>query len=356
MKLLIFFISIFSSISALSQSHNLYGDSKSVKIIVGNLVNEKKTETENIYKSDSENTLIELGISKRTGFTADSQPFKINIKFKEQEDAISSIEDMATTPQAASETEPLTDENVVEASAVSITTNYYAIIIGVSDYQYATAGLSNLDQPLIDANRLKKVLLDQYKFNVEQTFLVANPTRSDILNTLELVAKKVGSSDNLLIFYAGHGYWDEFLKIGYWLPSDAKMDDKTSWVSNSTIRDYISAIPSKHTLLITDACFGGSIFKTRSAEKLNAYAVSKIYKLPSRKAMTSGTLTKVPDQSVFIKYLVKRLYENQEDFLSASQLFYSMQNAILNNSSVVPQLGVIQDTGDEGGDFVFLKK
>jgi hypothetical protein len=127
-------------------------------------------------------------------------------------------------------------------------------------------------------------------------------------------------------------------------------------LSNSNLRDYVSAIPSKHTILVTDACFGGGIFKTRSAENVSAYATSKLYQLPSRKALTSGTLTKVPDESVFLKYLLQRLEENEEAYLPLSQLFYSIRPAILNNSATVPQLGVIQNTGDEGGEFVFIKK
>jgi hypothetical protein len=28
--------------------------------------------------------------------------------------------------------------------------------------------------------------------------------------------------------------------------------------------------------------------------------------------------------------------------------------AVINNSRVIPQFGVIQDVGDEGGDFIFI--
>ncbi len=160
-----------------------------------------------------------------------------------------------------------------------------------------------------------------------------------------------------MIFYAGHGYWDERLRVGYWLPSDSKVTDKSSWISNSTIRDYIAGIQSKHTLLIADACFSGSIFKTREANtEINELAVARIYRLPSRKAMTSGTLTTVPDESKFMQFLLKRLTENTSKYLTARQLFFSLEAAVLNNTNTVPQLGVIQESGDEGGDFVFMKK
>jgi len=86
--------------------------------------------------------------------------------------------------------------------------------------------------------------------------------------------------------------------------------------------------------------------------------IQELYKLPSRKAMTSGAMKEVPDKSVFIEYLVKRLDQNTDKFLPAEQLFSSFKAAVINNSpnGQVPQFGEIRETGDEGGDFIFIKK
>ena len=117
--------------------------------------------------------------------------------------------------------------------------------------------------------------------------------------------------------------------------------------------NYLNVLKTKHTLLVADACFSGGIFKTRKAFN-NSGSIEKLYKLPSRKAITSGTLKEVPDQSVFIEYLIKRLNENNNGYLSSEQLFSSMRTAVMNNSPNVPQYGTIQNVGDEGGDFVFI--
>ena len=119
---------------------------------------------------------------------------------------------------------------------------------------------------------------------------------------------------------------------------------------------YLKEIESKHTLLISDACFAGSILKTRNAFPDYDLAIGSLYELPSRKAMTSGTLTEVPDQSVFLKYLVDRLQNNFEKYLSSEQLFSKIRLAVINNSKVLPQYGVIQEVGDEGGDFIFIQR
>ena len=175
-------------------------------------------------------------------------------------------------------------------------------------------------------------------------------------NALDDLARIVTPSDNLLIFYAGHGWWDEKSNIGYWLPADASKDSKAEWFRNSTLCDYLKEINSKHTLLIADACFAGGIFKTRKAFPDAPVAINKLYELPSRKAMTSGTLTEVPDRSAFIRFLVERLENNKEKYLSSEQLFSSFRIAVINNSDVVPQYGEIQGVGDEGGDFIFIRK
>jgi len=231
---------------------------------------------------------------------------------------------------------------------------YYALIIGVN--QYYDSDIISLDNPIPDAGRLYEILNSYYTFEKENMKLMTNPERADIINALDEFAGKITPMDNLLIFYAGHGWWDEEANIGYWLPSDAKKTSKAAWFRNSTLCDYLKEINSQHTLLITDACFGGSIFKTRSVFDNASKAIQKLYELPSRKAMTSGTLTEVPDRSAFIRYLIERLSSNEGKYLSSEQLFSSFRLAVINNSDVVPQYGEIRNVGDEGGDFIFIKR
>ena len=183
-----------------------------------------------------------------------------------------------------------------------------------------------------------------------------NPTREDIIKELDILEYNLDETDNLLIFYAGHGYWDEHTQRGYWIPADARVNSTSNWIRNSTISGYISGLKSNHTLLIADACFSGGIFKTRAAMPDAPKSVKRLHELPSRKAMTSGTLKKVPDESIFLYYLTERLMENQDHYLPAEQLFHSFKPAVLNNCENVPQYGVIKNSGDEGGDFIFIRK
>lgn len=233
---------------------------------------------------------------------------------------------------------------------------YYALLIGVNDYD--DSKITSLDQPINDALKFKEVLMEHYTFEEDYITVLSNPTRTDIIESFDYLSKNVDEDDNLLIFYAGHGIWDEGLKQGYWLPKDSKKDSKAAWLSNGTIRDYIGGIKSKNTLLVADACFSGGIFKTRGID-MQYRGVLELYKLPSRKAITSGNMTTVPDQSVFMKYLLKRLVDNKEHYINSAKLFESFKVAVINNSGTdptIPQYGTVQDAGDEGGDFIFILK
>jgi tetratricopeptide (TPR) repeat protein len=232
---------------------------------------------------------------------------------------------------------------------------YYALIIGISNY--ADPSIPDLDNyPLEDAERLAQLLTDHYTFNKENVQVLENSDRSSIQRAFDDLSKSITDEDNLLIFYAGHGHYDESTELGYWLPSDAEKEYTSNWIYNDVLVANLRRIRSRHTLLISDACFSGSIFKTRSAIDEAPMAYQKKYELRSRKAITSGVLQTVPNKSVFFKYLADELENNKAKYLSANQLFQDIEIPVGNNSPNTPQFGVIRNVGDEGGDFIFIQK
>lgn len=234
---------------------------------------------------------------------------------------------------------------------------YYALLIAVE--QYASPEINRLDYPVSDALKIADILKKQYTFDEQHITILKNPDRKAISRAFNDLRKKLTEHDNLLVFYAGHGVWMEDMKEGYWLPQDASgINDPTDWIANSTIRNYIRSLKARHVLLVADACFSGGIFKVRDAFSRSDKAIEKIYELPSRKAITSGSLRTVPDRSVFVEYLTKRLRENTDRYLDAQKLFVSFKEAVINNSpnNQTPLYGAINEAGDEGGDFIFIRR
>jgi hypothetical protein len=228
----------------------------------------------------------------------------------------------------------------------------YALLVGNQNYD--DQQIPELEEPLKDVNELYDVLTKQYNFAPENVTMLRNSTKAEIIGKLHELRSVINPLDNLLIFYAGHGYWDEGMGVGYWLPKDASKNNPVNWIPNTDLTNYLGAIKTKHTLLIADACFSGGIFKTRAIGE--TFAIEMLYQLSSRKAITSGYLKEVPDQSVFFQYLIKNLKENPNDYLPSEELFSKMKLAVMNNSPTVPQFGTIQNVGDEGGDFIFIKR
>jgi hypothetical protein len=66
----------------------------------------------------------------------------------------------------------------------------------------------------------------------------------------------------------------------------------------------------------------------------------------------------VPDRSVFISTLVQRLLDNQEPYITAEEIFTGLKRQVIDNSpnAQVPQYGEVGQTGEEGGEFIFIRK
>ena len=60
--------------------------------------------------------------------------------------------------------------------------------------------------------------------------------------------------------------------------------------------------------------------------------------------------------SVFAYYFLKALKNNEQKYFDAGQLFNYLKIPVVNNSYQTPVYNPISNTGDEGGQFVFIKK
>jgi tetratricopeptide (TPR) repeat protein len=231
----------------------------------------------------------------------------------------------------------------------------YAVFIASQNYEDQT--IPSLENPIIDAVKLKLTLKSTYNFSEDNIISLYNPSTNDFKKKFIELNEMIRPEDNLIIFYAGHGIWVDKEKKGYWLLTDAKRNDVNSWLPNKLVLEMIASLPARHTLLITDACFSGSVFKTRSIGADAPPAVREMSEKISRVAITSGNDTEVPDQSVFMKYLIKALSENKEKFLTAQKMFITqIIEAVMTESKTEPRYGTLELAGHVGGDFIFIKK
>ncbi|WP_285060171.1 caspase family protein [Pedobacter ginsengisoli] len=231
----------------------------------------------------------------------------------------------------------------------------YAVFIASQNYD--DASIPSLENPIADAIKLKLILKNSYNFTDENIYSLFNPQRGDFKKKFLELKEALQPEDNLVIFYAGHGIWVDKEKKGYWLLTDAERNDINTWLPNKQVLDMIAELPSRHTLLITDACFSGSVFKSRSIGADAPAALKEMDSKITRVAITSGNDTEVPDVSVFMKYLVKALSENKDKYLSAQKMFITqIIEAVMTESKTEPRYGTLELAGHVGGDFIFSKK
>ncbi|MBB3697020.1 caspase family protein [Flammeovirga yaeyamensis] len=229
---------------------------------------------------------------------------------------------------------------------------YYALLI--ANEKYEDKDWANLKHPINDTKKLKSILTKKYQFKEENIVYVENGTRTDILKGFNEIIKRTHEDDKVLIYYSGHGIYDYRAEEGFWIPSNGGSVDDTEWIANSSLTRKIKSISANHVFLISDSCFGGSIFKL-SRGKLTSIekSVKKYIEKKSRKGMTSGALDTVPDKSVFANYLYEYLKNNTKKYLTTTSLFNGISEIVALNSENIPQYSVLQNTGDEGGQFVF---
>ena len=139
--------------------------------------------------------------------------------------------------------------------------NDYALLFGVNSYEHFDPW-HKLTNPIPDAETIGNELENRYGFAVE---VVNDPSRDEILTKINEYARKgYNDNDQLLIFFAGHGYYEERnnIGIGYLVASDTLPPDadrgKSSYISHGDLRERIENIGCEHIFLMVDACFSGA--------------------------------------------------------------------------------------------------
>ncbi len=255
--------------------------------------------------------------------------------------------------------DPLKGLNVSKTKEM-VVGKYYALIIGIDKYKGIWPALKNA---VSDAKAIE-TSLSKYKFEVFHTLYNEQATREKIIDEFEWLIANVKEQDNVFIYYSGHGELKKELNKGYWIPSDAETVSTSKYISNNDIQTFLTGIKSKHTLLVSDACFSGDIFRGNTVsvpfEESEKY-YKEVHGRASRQAMTSGGIEPVMDggkdgHSIFAYYFLKTLNENSSKYFDASQLYDKIKIPVINNSEQTPKLSPVKGAGDEGGQFIFIKK
>ncbi len=143
--------------------------------------------------------------------------------------------------------------------------------VGISEYDE----FPNLYNAVKDVTDVGELLVEDYGFLPEHAVTLFNDqaTKENIINKLDEFVERVDEEDSLLVYFAGHGHMSAETKRGSWIPGNAKRSSTSRYLRNSTIRDYLADIKSKHTLLIADSstCCFWMVFTLRTSMGLHGF-------------------------------------------------------------------------------------
>jgi hypothetical protein len=239
--------------------------------------------------------------------------------------------------------------------------NFKALVIGNNAYGN---GFTPLNTAVADATAVAEVLRERYGYQVTLLTDVGREVIIAKLAELTIGAKK---TDNLLVYYAGHGQIDEQGR-GYWIPVDGRAGEPASWVGNDQISDYIGASELKHVLVVADSCYSGTLSGNAirpiplDAKEEDLLFISRV---KARTVITSGGLQPVLDDgggghSIFAQAFLTTL--RQADGLAEGYRLYEQVAELVGQRSAVarlpqrPQYSALKHAGHEGSEFFFLPK
>jgi hypothetical protein len=130
----------------------------------------------------------------------------------------------------------------------------YALVFATDQYEH----WPDLVNPVFDSRAIADELKHNYGYQVE---VVENATQNEILTKIrEYIEKQYKPLDQLFIFFAGHGTFDQTFNEGYLVPREALIKDeaKTSYLSYNRLRSVVNNVPCQHIFLAMDVCFGGT--------------------------------------------------------------------------------------------------
>ncbi len=121
----------------------------------------------------------------------------------------------------------------------------FLFVVGINDYQT----WPKLNNAVKDGDDLATIMMNDYDFKFSNITFLKNEqaTKNNIYKGLRSMIEKVTPQDNLIIYFSGHGHFDELLNEGYWIPSDAEQDAPGDYLSNTSILKIVESINPKNS-------------------------------------------------------------------------------------------------------------
>lgn len=223
----------------------------------------------------------------------------------------------------------------------------FLFLIGLNKY----LNQKELSSCINDCTDFKDILLEKFDFEQNNVYELYDEeaTNKKIQDALRGYIKLLKEDDSLIIYYSGHGDYDEISNTGFWITHESK--DYTDYISNQTIVNYLDNLKCKHVFLISDACFSNSLLLSGTFKKPIEY-----FEKQSRWALTSAyseAKDSDPESNTLFCEKILEYLENTDKDIRVTELIEFVKSNFEINEFQAPQGAPLKITSHKGGEFIF---
>ncbi|WP_165390998.1 YDG domain-containing protein [Pseudoduganella lutea] len=228
-----------------------------------------------------------------------------------------------------------------------------AVLFGINDYADKT--IPPLENAVPDVDAVSALLEQKLGYDVR---VVRNPTKADIIRTLNQLSVEINDTDSVVIYYAGHGFSLEKSGAGYWLPADAQASEPGRWISNGDVARLLSGIRSSQMVLISDSCYSGAFARDGMDAVGRDVTPEGVLAKRSVVVISSGGDEPVADEgkaghSIFAWNLMEAM-RSVSAWKPGSTVFNDVQAGVRKEFPQTPKYGSVTAAGHQaGGDYLF---
>jgi hypothetical protein len=220
-------------------------------------------------------------------------------------------------------------------------------LIALNNYIYQ----DSLSSSVKDITDFKNILLEKFDFEEKNVYelINENATSIKIQDAFRGYIKSLSEDDNLIIYYSGHGEYNNESDIGYWIPYEAI--DYTNFLANNIITAYLEKIRCKHIFVVSDSCFSNSLLQKSTTKNISEYFEKK-----SRWALTSAfheAKDSEPDSNTLFAEILIETLEGATKNIRVTEIIETIKKQFEINAFQTPQGSPLQINGHEGGEFIF---
>jgi len=246
-----------------------------------------------------------------------------------------------------------------------------ALIIGNENYSEALNAEVNVQYARNDAEVFRQYALRTLGVEEDNLYFLTDATAGEMRRNIDLVAKlieKMGSSAELVFYYAGHGYPDETTRVPYLIPVDVDATNLSAAIKLSDVYEKFGNTDASRITIFLDACFSGG-------GRTQGLLVARAVKIKPKSEMVKGNMVvfsaSTGEQSslaydkemhgMFTYFLLKKLQEskgdiNYNDLAAYIEKNVSLESLKVNEKEQDPEVTISPAVQDSWGSWNFLEK